>query len=63
MVDEIERWDVAISFASKDEALAMALREALTPPYRVFVQSRLKSTSQVETAMRRSERYFASAPH
>ena len=40
MVDETGRWDVAISFASKDEAVAIALREALQPPYRVFVYSK-----------------------
>jgi hypothetical protein len=40
VVDETGRWDVAISFASKDEAVAVALREALEPPYRVFVYSK-----------------------
>ena len=40
MVDEIAHWDVAVSFASKDEAVAIALREALEPPYRVFVHSK-----------------------
>jgi len=40
VVDETGRWDVAISFASKDEAVAIALREALQPPYRVFVYSK-----------------------
>jgi hypothetical protein len=40
MTDELENWDVAISFASRDEPLALALREALQPPYRVFVYSK-----------------------
>src|SRR6204780_1603687 len=40
VVDETGPWDVAISFASKDEAVAVALREALQPPYRVFVYSK-----------------------
>jgi hypothetical protein len=40
VVDETTRWDVAVSFASKDEAVAIALREALEPAYRVFVYSK-----------------------
>lgn len=37
---ELKKWDVAISFASRDEAVALALRDALQPPYQVFVYSK-----------------------
>jgi hypothetical protein len=37
VVDETAHWDVAISFASQDESVAIALRDALSPAYRVFV--------------------------
>jgi hypothetical protein len=40
MTGEQEVWDVAVSFASRDEGLAIALREVLQPPYRVFVYSK-----------------------
>jgi len=40
MTDTAEQWDVAISFASRDEALAVQLRDALQPPYKVFVYSK-----------------------
>jgi hypothetical protein len=45
VVDETARWDVAVSFASKDEGVAVALRDALAPPYRVFVCSKAQEDS------------------
>ncbi len=38
--DEPEKWDVAISFASADEAIALELRKLLQPPLKVFVYSK-----------------------
>jgi hypothetical protein len=35
-----DHWDVAISFASADEAIALALRDLLQPPHRIFVYSK-----------------------
>lgn len=40
MSEETQRWDVSISFASQDEAVAITLRDALQPPFRVFVYSK-----------------------
>jgi hypothetical protein len=40
MNESMEKWDVAISFASRDEALALQLRDGLQPPYKVFVYSK-----------------------
>jgi hypothetical protein len=40
MAAEAGNWDVAISFASGDEGLALQLRAALNPPHSVFVYSK-----------------------
>jgi hypothetical protein len=40
MTDASKKWDVAISFASADEPLALQLRDLLQPPHSVFVYSK-----------------------
>jgi hypothetical protein len=58
VVDETEHWDVAVSFASKDEPVAAALREALAPPYRVFVQSKAQERHAVRDGVESSRIVF-----
>jgi len=40
MTDEAGKWDIAISFASGNERLALHLLDALQPPHSVFVYSK-----------------------
>jgi len=40
MTDSTKTWDIAISFASADEPLALQLRDLLQPPHSVFVYSK-----------------------